>query len=70
MIHLYLIPILLILGLFGFWVAIQEAARRFARRHPELGPAREEGGQCGVSCGCPNWKKCHDRTLSSRNPEP
>ena len=36
--------------LFG-WVAVQQAARRFAERHPEFGPYRERGG-CGGHCGC------------------
>ncbi len=56
-----LISIGIIFAAFTFWVIIQESARRFARRHPEFGPAREEGGECGISCGCPNWKKCRDR---------
>lgn len=56
-----LISIGIIFLAFAFWVVIQESARRFARRHPEFGPAREEGGECGISCGCPNWKKCRDR---------
>ncbi|MDH5632161.1 MAG: hypothetical protein OEZ10_04120 [Gammaproteobacteria bacterium] len=34
------------------WLLVQTAARRFADRHPELGPAREEGGGCGSHCGC------------------
>ena len=55
----------IIFAAFAFWVCIQESARRFARRHPEFGPAREEGGECGVSCGCPNWKKCQDRAKAS-----
>ncbi len=40
--------LLLLLG----WVGIQQLARLYAARHPELGPAREEGGGCGKSCGC------------------
>lgn len=56
-----LISIGIIFVAFAFWVVIQESARRYARRHPEFGPAREEGGECGISCGCPNWKKCRDR---------
>jgi len=55
------ISIGIIFAAFAFWVLIQESARRFARRHPEFGPAREEGGECGISCGCPNWKTCRDR---------
>ena len=40
--------LLLLLG----WIAVQQAARRFAARHPEFGPAREEGSGCGSGCGC------------------
>ncbi|MCC5848735.1 MAG: chemotaxis protein [Verrucomicrobia bacterium] len=61
MITKLILSIGIIFAAFLFWVIIQESARRFARRHPEFGPAREEGGECGVSCGCPNWKKCRDR---------
>jgi len=59
------ISIGIIFGAFAFWVLIQESARRFARRHPEFGPAREEGGECGISCGCPNWKRCRDRSCAA-----
>lgn len=52
----------IIFAAFAFWVVIQESARRFARRHPEFGPAREEGGECGISCSCANWKTCRDRS--------
>jgi hypothetical protein len=55
----------IIFGAFAFWVLIQESARRFARRHPEFGPAREEGGECGISCSCANWKNCKDRNCAS-----
>jgi hypothetical protein len=34
------------------WTAIQQLARRFAARHPEFGPAREEGSGCGTGCSC------------------
>ena len=40
------------------WLAIQQLARQFANRHPELGPAREEGQGCGSSCGCHNKGTC------------
>ena len=60
-----LISIGIIFAAFTFWVIIQESARRFARRHPEFGPAREEGGECGISCGCPNWKTCRERECAT-----
>ena len=50
----YLLTVLIMLGLVFAWVAVQTAARRYAARHPEFGPAREEGeescGGCGNSC--------------------
>ncbi len=39
----------------GGWLLVQAAARRFAARHPEFGPAREEGGGCG---GCADHGTC------------
>ena len=59
----------IIFAAFAFWVVVQEAARRFARRHPEFGPAREEGGECGVSCSCANWKSCRERTCAPAQAE-
>ena len=40
------------------WLVIQHLARIFARRHPELGPLREEGQGCGSSCGCHGKGSC------------
>ena len=34
------------------WIAVQQGAREFAERHPEFGPAREEGKGCGADCNC------------------
>lgn len=49
----YSIAILIIFGLLAGWVVVQHFARRFAARHPELGPAREEGAGCGMcDSGC------------------
>ncbi|MDH3354196.1 MAG: hypothetical protein OEL79_03140 [Chromatiales bacterium] len=48
----------LILTLLLGWLVIQHLARIFAKRHPELGPAREEGQGCGSSCGCQNKGSC------------
>jgi len=46
------IAVAAILTLLLGWLAVQRLARLFAKRHPELGPAREEGQGCGSSCGC------------------
>ena len=69
MIRLYLIPILIIFGVFAGWVLVQHLARVFAARHPEHGPAREEGGGCGTSCGCANWSQCTQREDNSDTTE-
>ena len=34
------------------WIVVQQGAREFARRHPEFGPAREDGEGCGAGCNC------------------
>lgn len=51
----YLIAVAIMAALLAGWIAVQALARRFARRHPELGECREEGGGCCGSCagaGC------------------
>lgn len=57
-----IIAIAAIFSLLLSWLAIQHLARLFANRHPELGPAREEGQGCGTSCGCHDKGSCkkHD----------
>ncbi|MGC9451105.1 MAG: chemotaxis protein [Oceanipulchritudo sp.] len=64
MIFTYLITILVILGLLAGWIAVQHLARLFASRHPELGPAREEGGGCGgLFCLCKDGQACPKEKL-------
>ncbi len=46
--YLLAIGLILLLMLGGLWV--ERAYRLFARRHPDLGPFRQEGGGCG-GCG-------------------
>ncbi|WFB34305.1 chemotaxis protein [Kiritimatiellota bacterium B12222] len=53
-----LIASVTIFGLCGFWLWLQAVNRRYAKEHPELGRYREEGGECGKTCGCANWKHC------------
>jgi len=48
----YLVAIVVILLVLLGWIAVQQGARRFAARHPEFGPAREEGSGCGSGCAC------------------
>ena len=55
----YAIAMLIILALLGGWVIVQHITRSFAERHPEFGPAREEGGGCGgIFCLCKNGQEC------------
>ena len=42
--------------LFG-WIAVQQLAREFARRHPPWGPYREKVG-CGGECSCGKGGSC------------
>jgi len=48
----YLIAMSLTLCLVLAWVFVQHLARWYAMKHPEFGPAREEGGGCGSHCSC------------------
>ena len=49
----YLLASGIILAVMVGWLFVEELYRRFSRRHPELGPFRQEGGGCGgSSCGC------------------
>jgi len=50
----YLLAIGLVMILLVGWCTVQNWARNYARRHPEFGPAREDGGGCGLSCQCTN----------------
>lgn len=58
----YLASIGIILTAFALWIAVQHGARVFAARHPELGPAREEGEGCGgLLCVCRDPNNCPKR---------
>jgi hypothetical protein len=57
----YLVAIVALPALLATWIIVQQAARRFAAAHPEFGPAREEGGGCGSSCGCHGKTACKRR---------
>jgi hypothetical protein len=48
----FIIAIVGVLLLLSGWLFVQYLARSYAARHPEFGPAREEGGGCGHSCMC------------------
>ncbi len=48
----FLIAMGIIFGLMIGWVFVQQAARKYAAKHPEFGAAKEEGLGCGKSCGC------------------
>ena len=48
--------------LFIGWLLVQQASRLYAKAHPELGPAREEGAGCGKSCMCASGGSCQRRS--------
>jgi hypothetical protein len=50
----YLVAIGLIFSLLAGGILVQNLYRRFAARHPELGPFREEKacGSCSAGSGC------------------
>jgi hypothetical protein len=58
MIGRMLIASLVVFALCGLWILAVQAGRSFARRHPEFGRYREEGGECGKSCGCRERSEC------------
>jgi hypothetical protein len=62
----YLLAIAIIFLLFAGWVGVQHLARAFAARHPELGPAREEGSGCGFFCLCKDPEACPKRALQKK----
>lgn len=49
-----IIAIAIILLLLIGWIIVQQLSRQYAKKHPEFGPAREEGSGCGSSCLCNN----------------
>lgn len=57
---IYVATIVLLVFMMVFWIAVQAAARRFARNHPEFGPAREMGHGCGACVGGGCAGECHD----------
>lgn len=71
MIKTYLISMFIILCLLAGWVAVQHLARLFAARHPEFGPAREEGGGCGaLLCLCNSKDACPKNALLKKIKKP
>jgi len=72
MIKTYLLTMFIILCLLGIWIGVQHLSRVFAARHPEFGPAREEGSGCGsLLCLCRDKGNCPKQTLfKSRKESP
>jgi len=48
------------------WIMVQHAARLFAARHPQFGPAKEEGGSCSLICLCRDTNKCPKKQLLAK----
>ncbi len=57
-----IIAISLVMAVLGGWIFVQKLARDYAARHPEFGPAKEEGSGCGKSCLCRNGRCVNRRT--------
>ena len=57
----------------SLWMLAVQAGQKMAHRYPELGRYREEGGACGVSCGCKKRSECrdqrseHDKGIDQKN---
>lgn len=51
-----MLAISLVMAVLGGWILVQKLARDYAARHPEFGPAKEEGSGCGKSCLCSNGR--------------
>ena len=56
----YLIASAVILVILLGWIWVQAQARKYAARHPEFGPAKEEGAGCGKSCPC-SGEQCDNK---------
>jgi hypothetical protein len=50
---IYIQTVSFVFALMTVFILVRNAARRYAERHPEFGPLREEG----EGCGCGN-KRC------------
>jgi len=59
----FIIASVAILALLSCWLFVQQLARRYADRHPEFGPAKEEGSGCGKSCMCAGGSCSNSRRL-------
>jgi len=62
----FIIAMLLILLLLSGWILVQYLARAYAARHPEFGPAKEEGSGCGKSCLC-NGGSCQKQSQRTKS---
>ena len=63
-----LVAAAIIFSVLAAWIGVQFLARHFAARHPELGPAREEGTGCGKDCGCAKGR-CRERDKERGQPD-
>ena len=66
-----IIAALIILGMLSGWIAVQHLARWFAAKHPEFGPAREEGEGCGaLICLCRDKGSCPKQLFKNQTQRP
>jgi hypothetical protein len=65
-----LIAFLIIFGALAGWIGVQSLSRAYAARHPEYGPAREDGEGCGgLFCLCKDRPDCSRKQLVGTNKE-
>ena len=65
-----LIAFLTIFGALAAWIGVQYLSRAFAARHPEFGPAREDGEGCGgLFCVCKDRPDCSRKQLARTEKE-
>lgn len=67
MIQNLIISILSILALLAGWIIVQHLSRSYAAKHPEFGPAKEEGGSC-FFCLCKDRDHCPKRNKGHETP--
>lgn len=58
----FMLTSLVIFVVLSGWLFVQDRYRRFAHRHPELGPFRQEEG-CGGGCSC-RQGSCHVKPVA------
>jgi hypothetical protein len=64
-VSLYLVTVALVFAILAAGIAVDRAYRRFASRHPQLGPFRDAGHACG---SCAEHAACDARKACAAGP--